>query len=151
MLKTYICALVVMMGLISISVCLAEEVDEILKITDHTTAKYVQEGDPFDPIDRTVNFDNSNSKVYSWVKTEALKGKIYKGHTIKWVYTSPDGVIIREHTDDIGSSSSGYGWIKWNDFLDLESVDATNNTGIWHIDIYVDDKYYMSDGFNLQI
>jgi hypothetical protein len=144
--KVHICTILAL-SLIFIQVSIAEQED--LKITDHTTAKYAQSENPWDAVDRTVNFYISDSKVYSWFEVKAVNGLIYKGHTYKWVFTSPDGKIQQVGNTSTSSNTNGFSWAHVSEYLDLKSIDAINNTGVWHIDFYIDDKYYMSDGFYL--
>ena len=112
-----------------------------------TTCKDAQSYSPYNPIDETTLFYNTDNYVCSWIQLD----NIYKSLNINWKWYNPDNVLVDESgytTDD--PTSHGYEYWDWYRSWSWLNIANANNYGQWRVDIYVDGQKITTDYFTLE-
>ena len=109
------------------------------ELTEHQMAKDVQTTSPYDPIQPSNIFSQTDQKAVVWLNLDKVSDPI----NVKWVFYEPNG---SDYFETIGSSpspdASGYGyWISeqlWG-WIDIAGNSAANKCGNWKVDVLIQD------------
>ena len=110
-----------------------------------TVCKDVQQGDPWNPIDETLIFYNTDDYVYSWIQLD----DVYSPLNILWKWYGLDG-FESEYETTTSSPEEGY-YYPWYRTSCSKHVTNIKKYGQWHVDIYVDGQKVASDYFVLTL
>ena len=115
-------------------------------VINHTTAKDVEDSDPFDPVNPTKYFLPTDSVAWSWVEVGPISGI----HQIDWKFIEPDGrnTVYSEATTIIGDAGS-YDWWKTSEGIYVFGHLPARMLGDWRVDVSVDGVAAFSDTFTI--
>lgn len=106
---------------------------------EHKMCKDVQENDPWNPIDPTNTFLQTDDRAYTWSRytdvTEAVEAKV------EWY--EPNGSLYLESEYTIADPGQGYYYpeSKQWDWIDINGYSAANKCGDWNLKKYEKDPW----------
>ena len=109
------------------------------QLTEHLMAKGVQSTTPFDPIQPSNIFYQTDQEALTWLNLDKVSDAI----NVKWIFYEPNGSEYIEETFSSPSpSTSGYGywlWYKYWGAIGITGNSAANKCGHWHVDVMIQD------------
>jgi len=110
-------------------------------VTFWTIAKDVQSFDPYEPIDPTTSFWNTDTQVFGWIRLDELAESI----DIRWEWYEPSGALYFSYeftTDDPATDGSLFwNWYKLNSYIFIRDQEAASKIGQWQLNAYIKDVY----------
>jgi hypothetical protein len=108
------------------------------EVTGRTMAKDVQTYDPYEPIDPTYSFLNTDPKALAWIRLDEVAESL----EIKWEWREPSGAIYGTFywtTEDPGSAY--WDWYKAWCYIDIYGHSPQSKLGQWEVRAYIKDVY----------
>lgn len=111
------------------------------ELTDHTMCKDVNENDPWNPIDPTSVFYQTDEKAVAWFELS----KVSNGLDVKWRYLEPNGseyTSIPYSIDDPNNEGADY-WTffrTWS-WIGINGYGAESKCGDWAVEFFIKDVW----------
>ena len=109
------------------------------QLTEHLMAKGVQSTTPFDPIQPSNIFYQTDAEALTWLNLNKVSDAI----NVKWIFYEPNGSKYVETIYSSPSfSTSGYGywdWYKYWGSIYIAGNSAANKCGNWKVDVMIQD------------
>ena len=109
------------------------------QFTKHLMAKGVQSTTPFDPIQPSNIFYQTDLEALTWLNLDKVSDAI----NVKWIFYEPSGSEYTETTYSSPSPvSSGYpywNWYKYWGEINIVGNSAANKCGSWKVDVMIQD------------
>ncbi|MCD4705856.1 C39 family peptidase, partial [bacterium] len=112
-----------------------------------TTCKGVQSNSPYDTIDETTSFYNTDRYVYSWIELN----NVYKSLQVDWKWYNPNNELINQSGYST-SNPADYGWDYWSWYRCYTNFFIANvyDYGQWHVNIFVDGEKIITNYFTIE-
>ena len=107
-------------------------------LAGHVMCTDVQPDYPWDPIDIRSSFSADDAQCVSWVRLDDFA--LNNTDDITWRWYGPEGFYL-EHSEDLDNPGSG-SWFDWHKaycWIDIAGHYPSQNTGSWHVDVYIKD------------
>jgi hypothetical protein len=109
------------------------------QLTEHLMAKGVQSTTPFDPIQPSNIFYQTDQEALTWLNLDKVSDAI----NVKWIFYEPNGSEYMEATySGLNPAASGFPYWSWYKFwgaIGITGNSAANKCGHWNVDVMVQD------------
>lgn len=121
-------------------------------IADHATCTSVQADSPWDPIRRTRYFRPPDSRAYSWLDFQKVRGANY---AVRWQFVDPGGSLYSTIEYVIPDATS-FGFDYWDWYrawawIGIAGYPPATNLGEWTVTVTVDGEPQFVDHFYVGI
>jgi len=111
------------------------------EITGRTMAKDVQPYSPYDPVNPSSSFLNTEPRAYAWIEMSNLA----EGLELKWDWIEPGGALYTTFNYVVPDPQTyGYPYYDWYrcwGYIDIYGTPAQWMTGSWRVDAYIKDAF----------
>lgn len=111
--------------------------------SDNAMSRGIQDGFPFNPVDRTDSFSADDGKAYSWLDLGQMRGS----HQIEWRWHSPDGGLY--FTDSSRVDGDGRTHQIAHSNIDIRGTKAASMAGDWNVGVYQDGQEMLNQRFTV--
>jgi len=105
-------------------------------LTEHKMCKDIETSDPYDPINPTNTFYQTDNKAMTWMNMDVAS----IGAKVKWQFYEPAGSLYSSFEDSGDAPTDDYwDWYKFWGWINITGHDAVNKCGNWQVKVLIED------------